>query len=258
MMEQYYQNFCRETFDDNGVLTGFEPICPEQFNFAYDVVDEFAVKQPDRRALVWCNEQGDERIFTFGELKDLSDRAAAVFARDGIKKGDRVMLILKRHYQFWYVITALMKLGAVVIPATNLLTRKDLVYRFQAAGVTAVVCTADGEVSSHVLSACDECTDVSLKYMVRGEKDGFVNLDSEIASSNGTFDRPATHVDDPMLLYFTSGTTGYPKMVIHDNSYAIGHIITAKHWQNIPGDGLHLTVSETGWGKAVWGKLFGQ
>lgn len=257
-MEHYYKSFCKETFDKNGVLTGFEPICPEHFNFAYDVVDEFAKNEPDRRALLWCNEQGEERVFTFSQLKDYSDRAAAVFARDGIKKGDRVMLILKRHYQFWYVVTALMKLGAVVIPATNLLTKKDLVYRFDAAGVSAVVCTHDGDVSDQVLESCKECPEVKTLYMVRGNKAGFIDLDEAVSSSDGVFEKPETFVTDPMLLYFTSGTTGYPKMVIHDNSYAIGHIITAKHWQNIPYGGLHLTVSETGWGKAAWGKLYGQ
>lgn len=257
-MEHYYKSFCKETFDENGVLTKFEPICPEHFNFAYDVVDEFAKNEPDLRALLWCNEQGEERVFTFSELKDYSDRAAAVFARDGIKKGDRVMLILKRHYQFWYVVTALMKLGAVVIPATNLLTKKDLVYRFDAAGVTAVVCTHDGDVSDQVLESCKECPEVKTLYMVRGNKAGFIDLDEAILSSDGVFEKPETYVTDPMLLYFTSGTTGYPKMVIHDNSYAIGHIITAKYWQNIPYGGLHLTVSETGWGKAAWGKLYGQ
>ncbi len=257
-MDKFYQGFCKETFDANGVLTAFEPVCPPGFNFAYDVVDEIALRDPSRRALVWCNEQGEERIFSFGELKELSDRAAAVFARDGVKKGDRVMLILKRHYQFWFVVTALMKLGAVIIPATNLLTKKDLVYRFEAAGVTTVVCTGDGEVSGYVLDACKECPQVTLRYMARGQKDGFQDLDAAVAASDGVFSRPKSASDDPMLLYFTSGTTGYPKMVIHDNTYAIGHIITAKHWQNIPSDGLHLTVSETGWGKAVWGKLFGQ
>ncbi len=257
-MEHYYKNFCKETFDENGVLTCFEPVCPEHFNFAFDVVDEFAKNDPDRRALLWCNEQGEERVFTFADMKDYSDRAAAVFARAGIKKGDRVMLILKRHYQFWYVVTALMKLGAVVIPATNLLTKKDLVYRFDAAGVSAVVCTHDGDVSDHVLEACKECPEVKTLYMVRGNKAGFIDLDEAVASSDGVYEKPPTFVTDPMLLYFTSGTTGYPKMVIHDNSYAIGHIITAKHWQNIPYGGLHLTVSETGWGKAAWGKLYGQ
>lgn len=257
-MERYYQNFCKETFDENGVLVGFEPVCPENFSFAYDVVDEFAKREPNRRALLWCNEEGEERVITFGELKDLSDRAAAVFARDGIKKGDRVMLILKRHYQFWYVITALMKLGAVAIPGTHLLTKKDLLYRYEAAGVKAVVCTNDGDVSDHVLEACKEYPDVTNLYMVRGIKEGFKDLDKAIEASDGVFEKPETFATDPMLLYFTSGTTGYPKMVQHDNSYAIAHIVTAKYWQNVAYDGIHLTVSETGWAKAAWGKLFGQ
>ncbi len=258
MMDNLHLQYCKEVFDENGVLTSFEPVYPHNFNFAYDVVDAFAQKDPNRRALVWCNEQGEERIFSFGELKSLSDRTAAVLQKAGVKKGDRVMLILKRHYQFWYVITALMKLGAIVIPATNLLTKKDLVYRFEAAGITTIVCTGEGEVPQHVLDAAKEYPALANKFMVRGKNPGFVDLDEEIAASDGMFSKPETLADDPMLLYFTSGTTGYPKMVIHDNTYAIGHMITAKHWQNIPSDGLHLTVSETGWGKAVWGKLYGQ
>ncbi len=258
MIESYYKNFCKESFDENGILSGFEANCPEHFNFAYDVLDEFAAQQPERRALLWCNEQGEERIISYGELKDLSDRAAAVFAQGGIKKGDRVMLILKRHYQFWYTVTALMKLGAVIIPATNLLTKKDLVYRFEAAGVTAIVCTGDGEIAEHVVDACKDYSEIRSKYMVRGKMDGFIDFDDAVAASDGVFERPETFENDPMLLYFTSGTTGYPKMVLHDNSYAIAHIVTAKHWHNIPDDGLHLTVSETGWAKAAWGKLYGQ
>lgn len=257
-MKNFYKRFCNETFDKNGVLTGFEPVIPENFNFGYDVVDAIAELEPNRRALLWCNDEGEEKIFTYGDIKRLSDKAAAVFQRDGLKKGDMVMLVLKRHFQFWYVMMALQKLGVVVIPATNLLTKKDYVYRFNAASVKAIVCTGEGDVCDHVAAAVPESNTLKLKYCVKAPREGFINLDDEIEKSDGVFTKPETSANDPMLMYFTSGTTGYPKMVLHDNTYAIGHIITARHWHNVQTDGIHLTVAETGWGKAVWGKLYGQ
>jgi len=254
----FYKQFCKEEFDDRGVLTKFEPVVPETFNFAYDVLDEIARLEPDRRCLVWCNDAGEERIFSYGEMSRLSNQAANLFASYGVQKGDMVMLVLKRHYQFWYALMGLHKLGAVGIPATNLLTAKDYEYRFNAAGVKFVVVTSDGECCARVEEAMKEYHGLKTCFVVKGSREGWVDFDAELAKQSDEFPRADTCAQDPLLLYFTSGTTGYPKMVYHDHSYPIGHIITAKHWQNVQADGLHLTVSETGWAKSVWGKLYGQ
>lgn len=254
-----YQQFCREEFDENGVLSAFEPIVPETFNFAYHVVDAVANLEPERRAMVWCNPEGEERVFTFGDLKRESDKAANVLKKLGIKKGDTVLLILKRHYQFWTAILALHKLGALAIPATHLLTSKDILYRFELAKCAGVICTPDGDVTKFVDEACESYKGIKCKLVVRGgSRPGWEDYDSLLAAASKKFTRVATTWDTPMIAYFTSGTTGYPKMVVHDHSYAIGHIITARHWHNVDPEGLHLTVSDTGWGKAVWGKLYGQ
>ncbi len=258
--QRYYKNFCRETFDENGVLSGFEAVYEENFNFAYDVVDKIAEMEPDRRAMVWCNEEGEERTFTFGEISRYSNMAANLFTACGIKKGDRVMLILKRHYQFWFAILGLHKIGAIAVPATHLLTAKDLVYRFQAAGISAVVCTGEGEVSSHVEDAMESYEGIQNRFLVRecGEREGWISFDREIEKYPASFERRNFPASELMLLYFTSGTTGYPKMVCHNYLYPLAHIVTAKHWHNVQPDGLHLTVSETGWAKSVWGKIYGQ
>lgn len=254
----FYQRFCREGFDKNGILNYFEPVVPETFNFAYDVVDEIARLQPDRRAMVWCNEAGEERVFSFGDLKRESDKAANVLASFGIGKGDKVMLILKRHYQFWTAILALHKLGATAIPATHLLTEKDILYRFRLAEVAGIVCTAEGDTTRFVDEACQEYDGLKCKLTARGEKPGWGNYDKLVEEADESFERVHTTWDIGMLAYFTSGTTGYPKLVVHNHTYAIAHIITARYWHNVDPDGLHLTVSDTGWGKAAWGKLYGQ
>lgn len=253
-----YRRYCVEGFDANGVLNKWEPVVPEGFNFAYDVVDEIARLEPDRRAMTWCSDRGEEEVFSFGDMARASNRTANFLVAQGIGKGDRVLVILKRHYQFWYTILALHKLGAVIIPATHLLTKKDVSYRIEAAGVTAIVCTADGEVGDAVDEAVAEHPTPVTKIMVRGCRSGWLDFDSEVAQASDQLVRIPNHIADPMIMFFTSGTTGYPKMVSHDYSYAIGHIITARHWHNVQPDGLHLTVADTGWGKAVWGKLYGQ
>ena len=257
-IENFYKQFCKETFDERGVLSGFQPVIPDGFNFAYDVVDEIARLEPQRRAMVWCNEAGEERSFTYEEMSGYSTRAANFFKARGIQKGDMVMLVLKRHYQFWFAVLGLHKLGAVGVPATNLLTVKDYVYRFNAAGVKHVICTAEGEVAARVESACKEYAGIQSKLIVRGSREGWLDFDDQLEQYPDTMERVSTALNDMMLLYFTSGTTGYPKMVYHNHTYPIAHIITAKYWHNIPADGLHLTVSETGWAKSVWGKLYGQ
>jgi acetyl-CoA synthetase len=258
-MVEIYREFCEESFDKNGVLNKFELRPSDDFNFGYDVVDTIAKLDPDRRAMEWCNEKGEERTFTFGDISRLSNKAANVFLSRGIKKGDMVLLILKRNYQFWYIMPALHKIGAVAIPATNLLTKKDLVYRFNTASVSAVVCTNTDNVIEHVKDALQESPTVKICFSAGGASDGFIDFDNEVEKADDKLDRLPTKWQEPFLLYFTSGTTGLPKMVIHNHSYAIAHIITAKYWHNVvPDGGLHFTVAETGWGKAVWGKLYGQ
>lgn len=253
-----YQKFCRETVDKDGRIEQFQIECPENFNFGYDVVDELAAKKPDETALVWCNTLGEEKVFTFSQMKELSDRAANYLASKGIKKGDRVLVILKRHYEYWYTIVALHKLGAIAIPATNMLTVKDLVYRIQSAEISAAIVTPDGKLAEYLEQAQTQCPELKRKFIVRCNRDGFYNLTDGIVEASPEFTRVDTKSTDPMLLYFTSGTTGYPKAVIHDHSYPLAHIITARYWHNAKPGGLHFTVAETGWAKASWGKIYGQ
>lgn len=257
-MEHFYQRFCEEGFDKQGVLNHFKPVLQESFNFAYDVVDEIARLEPDRRAMVWCNVAGEERTFTFGEMKLYSDKCAQMLTAQGIKKGDMVMLVLKRHYEFWFTVLALHKIGAVGVPATNLLTTKDLLYRFQAASITACIVSGECDISTYIDEACKTYTDLHAKLIVRGERDGWFSYSKAIEKYDGNWNRAHVTIQDPMLLYFTSGTTGHPKMVVHNHAYPAAHIVTARYWHNVHADDLHLTVSETGWMKAVWGKLYGQ
>ena len=257
-MKQLHQKFCKETFGPTGMIEKFEPVYGEDFNFAYDVVDVIAKEEPSRRAMVWCNVAGEKRTFTFGEMADYAARAARLFLDHGIRRGDRVMLVLKRHYQFWPAILALHKIGAIAIPATHLLTAKDYVYRFESAGVSAIVASAEDDTPAHIEEAMASYPGLKTRFIVRGEKEGWLSFDRLVEETAPLAERLPTKVTDTMLLYFTSGTTGYPKMVCHDYSYPIAHIVTAKYWHNVDPDGLHLTVSETGWAKSVWGKLYGQ
>ncbi len=257
-MENFYERFCEEKFTKRGVLCDFTLKYSDDYNFAYDVVDEIARLEPNRRAMIWCNPAGEEHTYSFGDLKRMSDKTANMLRAQGVQKGDMVMLVLKRHYEFWFSILALHKLGAVAIPATNLLTKKDFVYRFEAADVKAILCTADGEVAEHVDAACEEYHGLCSKIIVRGKRDGWLSFDEAVAAAPEEFERVPTKALEPMLLYFTSGTTGYPKMVIHDHTYSLAHIITAKYWHNVDPNGIHLSISDTGWGKAAWGKLYGQ
>lgn len=257
-MDELYKQFCTEGFDENGVLNYFKINCPDNFNFSYDVIDKIADCEPDRRAMVWTNELGEEKIFTFMDMKKGSNKVANFLTQKGIKKGDKVMLILKRHYEFWFSILALHKIGAVTIPATNLLTTKDIVYRTKAASIKAVICSGTCDITTYVDEAEKECGDYLVKVIARGQRDGWDNFDEEFNNASDEFERVQNDKSDDFLAYFTSGTTGNPKMVMHDFTYPLAHIITAKHWHCCVPDGLHLTVAETGWGKAVWGKLYGQ
>ena len=233
---------------------------PEQFNFSYDVVDAWAEIAPDKKALIWTNDQGEYREYTFADIKDYSDRSASYFQQLGIKPGEKVMLILKRRVEFWFSILALHKIGAVVIPATHLLTKKDIVYRANAADIKMIVAAGEGEIIQHIEAARDESPSLEILVSVGGEyPQGWENFQEGIAKAPA-FVRPdfVNNNSDISIMYFTSGTSGQPKMVAHDYCYPIGHIVTAKYWHNLHENSLHLTVADTGWGKAVWGKLYGQ
>lgn len=257
-MSSIYQRFCTEIKDENGGLKKLTLNYPDNFNFGYDVVDEYAAVSPDKRAMVWCNVENEEHIFTFLDVKRYSNKMANVFREYGIGRGDRVMLVLKRHYEYWFAAVALHKLGAVMIPATHMLTVDDFVYRINASGVKAIVCTAQDDVPSTIKQALRKSEKTPMLWCVQKDIEGFFNLTSQMETAGDAFDRVETSAADPMMLYFTSGTTGYPKGVIHDFTYPLAHIVTAKYWQQAQDDGLHFTVAETGWAKASWGKIYGQ
>ena len=236
---------------------------PANFNFAYDVVDAYAKSAPDRRAMVWCNDAGEEKTVTFAELKAGSDRAAQVFARHGIRKGEAVLLILKGRLEFWHCLLGLHKLGAVGVPATHMLTEHDLEYRFARAGIRMAVTVSDAALEAAIDRAAAKTKGKPiLKMRLRGARTGWLDFAAEMAAADGCWARPAgaaaTKNGDTMLIYFSSGTTGQPKMVVHDFTYPLGHIVTAKFWQNVRDGGLHYTVADSGWAKSAWGKLYGQ
>ncbi len=253
-----YQKFCHEITDENGMLKEFRLDYPDNFNFGYDVVDRTAEEAPDKRALVWCNAEGEEHVFTFSDIRKYSNQMANVFRDAGIGRGDRVMLILKRHYEYWFAAVALHKLGAVMIPVTHMLTVSDLVYRMKASRPKAVVCTAQNKVPEKVREALAQSALTARLWCVQAEAEGFENITAAMQTAGTELERTDTKASDPMILYFTSGTTGYPKGVIHGYSYPLAHIVTAKYWQQAEENGLHFTVAETGWAKASWGKIYGQ
>ncbi len=254
------EKFIRVRENENGALEGISFKNADRFNFAFDIVDAVADLHPDKPAMIHLSREGDERRFTFKDMKRLSAQAANYFTSLGIHRGDRVMLVLKRHWQFWPSILALHKLGAVAIPATNQLQAHDFEYRFQAAGVSAILCTADGDVAAQVDAAQAACPDLKVKVLVGGQREGWHDYDAESPLFTRKYTRPADAPcgDDPMLMFFTSGTTGYPKIAVHSYKYPLGHYITARYWHGVQRDGLHFTISDTGWGKALWGKLYGQ
>ncbi len=295
-MRNIHQRYVRETYDDQGLLETLSVECPPDFNFGYDVVDDIAENDPDRRAMVWCNPEGEEHVFTFGDMKEWSDRTANFLASCGIGRGDFVMVILRRHYQFWFVATALAKLGAVMVPATFMLKEHDLEYRLQGAGIKAVIATSCGDIADVVDNVAASCPTVQAKILVNGagggltprdgtgalvvaadagpvgpalsgpdgvcaapgERAGWKDFNAGVRAASADFARRETAAAEPMLMYFSSGTSGNPKMVLHDSAYALAHLVTAKHWHDVRPDGIHFTIADTGWGKAVWGKYYGQ
>lgn len=244
--------------DADGVFSGIRFKNTDRFNFAYDVIDEIAAAKPDKLAMLHISSDKTERRFTFDDMSRESNRTANYFRSLGIGKGDRVLLVLKRHYQFWFCMLALNKLGAIAIPATNQLLKHDYEYRFNAAGISAVVATADGDVTEQIELALPDCPTVREKIIVNGSREGWHNFDEELPMYRSKLERVDVGGDDMLLMYFTSGTTGYPKIAMHSHKYPLGHYPTARFWQCVDPEGLHLTISDTGWAKAMWGKLYGQ
>lgn len=261
-MKAIYTDYC--TVTENGEMS---LRIPEEFNFAYDVVDRIAKNDPNKRALVWMQDEScvlysettcHERTFTFSELSVHSNKAANYLKACGIKRGDRVMLMLKRHYSYWYLLLALHKIGAVALPAACMLNHEDLVYRMQATDIAAVICLGEKPLCQKVAAAVADSSSVRLLFSVGADFSGFARIDREIDSYSGEMERIETKKEDPLLLYFTSGTTGKPKIVVQDGMYPLAHIQTALLWQNVRDGGLHLSVADTGWAKASWGKIYGQ
>ena len=254
-----YRKFITPTVE-NGKLEAIAFQNEDKFNFAFDVVDALGRSKPEKLAMLHISEDMTERRFTFQDMKKESARAANYFKSLGIKRGDRVMLVLKRHYQYWFAVLGLHKLGAVAIPATNQLLEKDFTYRFQAGNVSAILCTADGNVADAVDEAAAKCPNLKHKILVNGTREGWRNFNEEYAIFSSHFARAedAPCGNDPMLMFFTSGTSGYPKLTAHNYKYPLGHFITAKYWHRVNPDGLHLTISDTGWAKSSWGKIYGQ
>ncbi len=258
--DRVYHKFIDVVEDEQGTPTSITFKNEDKFNFAFDLVDELSRREPEKLAMLHIGKDGTENRFTFTDMRKMSSQCANYFASLGIKKGDRVMLILKRHYQFWIAMLGLNKLGAIAIPAVDQLHEHDLEYRFEAAGISAIVCTSDGEVSHYVDSAAEKCPRLKVKMMVGGAREGWRDFNEEYKRFSSHFERTDDSPcgDDLLLMYFTSGTSGYPKIAAHNHKYPLGHFHTAKYWHNVDPDGLHFTISDTGWAKAMWGKLYGQ
>ena len=258
--ERIYQKYIDVEENENGTPLSIRFKNTEHFNFAFDLVDALAEREPDKLAMLHISRDKTERRITFKDLKKASNQCANYFKSLGIKKGDRVLLVLKRHYQFWYAMLGLNKLGAIAIPATNQLLAHDFEYRIKTAGIETLILTADGNTAAEAEKALAECPGVRNKLIVNGERDGWRSFDEEytLFSSHYARTEDAPGGDDLMLMFFTSGTSGYPKIAAHNYKYALGHFHTAKYWHQVEPDGLHLTISDTGWAKAMWGKLYGQ
>ena len=258
MLEKFVKQTTFTSQED--FIKNFKIDVPENFNFGYDVVDAWATEQPDKKAILWTNDKGEAHQYTFAELKEKTDRTAAYFQSLGIGHSDMVMLILKRRIEFWFCTIALHKLGAVVIPATHLLTKKDIVYRCNAADIKMIVCAGEEVITKHIIEAMPQSPSVAHLVSIGPDMpEGFKDFHEGMKNAAPFVkpEHPNTN-DDTSLMYFTSGTTGEPKMVAHDFTYPLGHISTGSFWHNLHENSLHLTIADTGWGKAVWGKLYGQ
>ncbi len=262
MLERFLPRIEFDSYED--FKKNYKVNIPEDFNFGFDIVDAYAKEEPDKMALVWCDDHDHEKKFTYDELSRLSSKTANFFKSLGIKKGDVVLMILRRRYEYWICATALHKLGATIIPATMQLTKKDIAYRVNAAGVKMMICVNDPFVVEQTEEALPETKGLENLVLVDGKRDGWLNFDEGIENCSDVFPRPShddpqcTHNDDIMLVYFTSGTTGMPKMVQHDFTYPLGHIVTAKYWHKVEENKLHMSVSDSGWAKFGWGKIYGQ
>jgi len=252
--------FIKTAFDENGVLNHIEFEGIDRFNFAFDIMDPLAEKYPKKTAMLHISKHGKERFISFADMKTYSNRTANYLTYLGVKKGDRVLLVLKRNYQFWFTILALHKIGAVAVPASFLLTRKDFEYRFKTGEITTVIASSDGDICSEIDRAVKNCTFVKNKITVGNPREGWHTYNKEVKMFSADFNRTEETAggDDPMLMFFTSGTTSYPKMALHSYKYPLGHYITARFWHQVDPNGIHFAISDTGWGKALWGKLYGQ
>ncbi len=258
--DRVWRKFIDVTENALGTPTSITFKNTDKFNFAFDLVDAVAEKDPEKLAMLHVSRDHTERRFTFKDMKRASAQCANYFKSLGIRKGDRVMLVLKRHYQFWFAMLGLNKLGAIAIPATNQLQEHDFEYRFNSAGVSAILCTADGDTAHQVDIAAENCPTLKHKIIVNGEREGWRSFDEEYTLYSSHFSRTEDSPcgDDLLLMFFTSGTSGYPKIAAHNHKYPLGHFHTARYWHNVEPDGLHLTISDTGWAKSMWGKLYGQ
>ncbi len=260
LLDRYLPRIEFDSYED--FKANYKVNVPENFNFGFDIVDEWAKQEPDKKALVWCNDHNEEKTFTFSDISKMSSKAANYFKSIGIKKGSVVMLILRRRWEYWVCATALHKIGAILIPGSLQLTKKDIVYRGNAASISAIICVNDQFVIDQVSAAAPEIESLHTKIIVEKPYEGWEFFEEKIKPFSDVFERPtgdeANKWNDIMLIYFTSGTTGMPKMVQHNFAHPLGHIVTAKYWQQVQENKLHMSVSDSGWGKFGWGKFYGQ